>query len=70
MVVDGFTVIAELVLPPGIQLYVEAPEPVRVAVAPEQIADEEPTALTVGVMLTVMLTVFVLVQPELVPVTV
>ena len=59
-----------LVVAPVFQEYDVAPEAVNVALAPEQITVEEAVALTVGVVLTDKLIVFVSEQPEAVPVTV
>ena len=69
MVTLGETEIA-LVVAPVFQEYDVAPEAVIVEELPEQIAVEEPIVLIVGVVLTVRLIVFVLEQPEVVPVTV
>jgi len=56
---------------PGIQLYVDAPEPVSVVVLPSQIVDNDADAATVGSVLTTTATVDVFVQPlTSVPVTV
>ena len=71
VVVVGFTAKLEAVAPPGFQVYVAAPLPVRVAVLPLHIEVDVLVAVRLGTGLTVMLRVAVPLQPEaLVPVTV
>jgi hypothetical protein len=59
-----------LVVAPVFHEYDVAPEAVNVETLPEQIKVDEEVVLTVGVVLTVKLKVFVSEQPEVVPVTV
>jgi len=71
VVVDaGVTEIGEPLMLPGFQLYDVAPLPVSVVDAPAQMVAEDAEAVTVGVGLTVTVTCAVLLQPEVVPVTV
>jgi hypothetical protein len=49
---------------PGFHEYVVAPEDVSVTDVPAQTVDEEAAAVTVGVVITVRVTVRVLVQPR------
>ena len=69
MVTVGLTEMLVPVDPPGLQVYVLAPLPVKVVELPLQI-DVAPLMLTVGDGFTVTPTVLVDEQPEVVPVTV
>jgi len=60
----------EPVIDPGFHVYVDPPLPVRVALFPAQIAEALLTAFIVGVGLTIKLTVLVVVQLLVDPVTV
>lgn len=69
VVEDGFTTV-DVPLPPELQLYVLAPEPVRVELSPLQIAAGDAEAVTVGSGFTVTVTVVVPEHPNAsVPVT-
>ncbi len=71
VVAVGFTVTEVPLRDPGIQVYVLAPEPVRVVELPEQTVVEDAEADTTGLLLTVTVTVVVLLHPgPLLPVTV
>jgi len=58
------------VIEPGIQVYVNAPPPVNVALLPEQIAVGLTTAVTVGFGFTIRVIVLVLEQAPVAPLTV
>ena len=68
--VEGVTAIGLPVIAPGFQVYEVAPLAVKVELCPEQIVVLDAEAFTTGKALTVTETVFVLVQPAVVPVTV
>ena len=55
--VDGVTWMAAVVCPPGSQAYAVAPLAVKFAVCPEQMVEDEAVIPTVGVVVTVMVTV-------------
>lgn len=63
VVAVGFTVTEVPLRDPGIQVYVLAPEPVRVVELPEQTVVEDAEADTTGLLLTVTVTVVVLLHP-------
>lgn len=71
VVAVGFTFTEVPLRDPGIQVYVLAPEPVRVVELPEQTVVEDAEADITGLLLTVTVTVVVLLHPgPLLPVTV
>ena len=70
VVVPGETEIGEPGIAPGFQTYDVAPPPVRLVEFPEQIVGEDAVAVTVGEGFTVTVTCAVLLQPDVVPVTV
>lgn len=70
VVLVGFALIVAVLTPPGNQAYVVAPVTVKVVLCPEQMVDEEALTASVGVVVTVTVTVFtVLIQPPVVPLT-
>ena len=66
VVIVGVTTILAPVKAPGFQVYVVAPDAVKVADVPAQIAVAEATAVTVRVGFTVKFNVLVAVQPNVV----
>lgn len=71
MVVVGVTAIVEPVKTPGFQVYVVAPDAVKVPVFPAQIVFEDEESVNVGIEFTFKVMVCELVHPEpLAPVTV
>lgn len=70
VVIVGDTTALLPVKEPGIQVYVLAPPPVKVALLPEQIAVGLTTAVTVGFGLTIKVMVLVLEQVPVAPRTV
>ena len=70
VVVAGETTVEEPVAEPGIHVYVVAPEAVNVELLPLQITLGDAEAVTLGIALTVNITVFVLEQEPVLPVTV
>ncbi len=66
----GFTTATAVVILPGSQVKVAAPEAVNVAEPPRQIAVGLTDAFTVGVIFTLTVTKLVLVQPFVLPLTV
>lgn len=70
MVIVGDTTALLPVKEPGIQVYVKAPPPVKVALLPEHIAVGLTTAVTVGFGFTIKVMVLVLEQAPVAPLTV
>jgi hypothetical protein len=66
----GFTTTEEAIVPPGFQVYDNAPEAVKVALCPGQIDVGELTAVMVGLLPTGITTVVVPTQPPEDPSTV